>query len=252
MRNPTVESLAAEVRFLRRLLIVGGALGAVGLLGALTTWQPNQRFGEIDVERINVVEKDGALRMVISNRERSTGPIFKGKPFGYAGGNRPGIIFFNDEQTENGGLTFSGVRSADGKVSSTGHLSFDQYNQDQVVYLQYIESDGQRRMGLTVADRADVSILDQVALSDSIRAMAPGSAEHTAATARLREPRPGEPSFAPRVFVGRSRAKEALLTLGDRQGRTRARLVVDSLGVARLEFLDAVGTVTHRVPETGR
>ena len=29
------------------------------------------KFDEIDVERINVVEKDGKLRLVISNRERS-------------------------------------------------------------------------------------------------------------------------------------------------------------------------------------
>ncbi len=30
----------------------------------------NERFKEIDVERINIIEKDGTLKMVISNKER--------------------------------------------------------------------------------------------------------------------------------------------------------------------------------------
>src|ERR1044071_5946611 len=77
-------------------------VGAVAITAFRQTAQKG-RFTEIDVERINIVEPDGKLRMVISNRPRSIGPIYQGKPFGYAGGTRPGIIFFNDEGSENGG-----------------------------------------------------------------------------------------------------------------------------------------------------
>ena len=91
-------------------LLKGYALITTALLGTLSIAAFRQaakktRFAEIDVERINVVEPDGKLRLVISNRARSIGPIYKGKPFGYPGGTRPGLIFFNDEGTENGGLT---------------------------------------------------------------------------------------------------------------------------------------------------
>jgi hypothetical protein len=34
------------------------------------TQTQKQKFAEIDVERINIVEKDGKLRMVISNQDR--------------------------------------------------------------------------------------------------------------------------------------------------------------------------------------
>src|SRR5437667_5527281 len=92
------------------------------LLGALSIAafrQANRaRFTELDVERINIVEPDGKLRLVISNRPRSIGPIYKGQPFGYPGGGRPGLIFFNDEGTENGGLTFTGKRKEDGSYTS--------------------------------------------------------------------------------------------------------------------------------------
>jgi hypothetical protein len=40
-----------------------------------------------------------------------------------------------------------------------------------------------------------------------------------------------------------------VLNLGDRAGKTRLRLVVDSLGVAGIEFLDENGTVTRRIGE---
>jgi hypothetical protein len=243
MDNRRIEK---ELRFLK--LYAFGATAVLGVLSvsAFTQGQQRARFTEIDVERINVREPDGNYRMVISNRARSIGPIFRGKPFGYPGGTRPGIIFFNDEGTENGGLTFTGKREADGTFRSTGHLSFDQYEQDQVVYLQYIDNNGQRRMGLTVADRADVSIYDWVMQRDSINKL-PDGATKTAAMQQLVAPRNGQPLFAQRAFIGRDPAKNAMLSLGDKNGKTRLRLVVDSLGMATIEFLDETGTVRRRI-----
>ncbi len=245
--------IARQLRFLRAYTLVSTTLLLVLGLAAFTrAGQPaKQRFTEIDVERINVVEPDGKLRMVISNRPRSIGPIYKGKPFGYAGGTRPGIIFFNDEGTENGGLTFTGRRGPDGKFQSSVGMSFDQYNQDQVLYLQYADQNGQRRMGFTVADRADVDIYDLVAERDSIMKLPEGAAR-TEALRKWQEPRDGQPLFAQRVYVGRDVAKSALVNLSDRSGKPRIRLVVDSLGRASLDFLDEAGRVTYSLPDSGR
>ena len=240
-----------DVRLLKLYALCSTAAFAILALTAFIRPALPAKFDVIDVERINVVEKDGKLRLVISNRDRSPGPIAYGKPFGYPGGSRPGMIFFNDEGSENGGLTFTGKRNADGKYSSSGHLSFDQYNEDQVVYLQYIDENGTQRKGLTIADRADIPILDVVRLSDSISKMPDGAAKD-AAKKRLLEPRPGEPLFAQRVYVGRDPAKSALLLLSDKMGRPRLRLAVDSTGKASLDFLDETGKVTRSLGETER
>jgi hypothetical protein len=240
-----------DLRFLTLYAFATTTVLGVLAVSAFTQGQQKAKFTEIDVERINVREPDGHYRMVISNRARSIGPIFRGKPFGYPGGTRPGIIFFNDEGTENGGLTFSGKREPNGTFRSTGHLSFDQYEQDQVVYLQYIDNNGQRRMGLTVADRADVSIYDWVMQRDSINKMPDGPAK-TAAMQQLVAPKNGQPLFAQRAFVGRDVAKNAVINLADRMGKTRLRLVVDSLGMARIEFLDESGRVTYSLPDSAR
>src|SRR5215467_7594271 len=153
------EDLERDVRYLKRYAVVMTALLVVTATAAFTR-SAHEKFTEIDVERINVVEPDGHYRMVISNRPRSIGPIYKGKPFGYAGGGRPGIIFFNDEGTENGGLTFTGQGRLGGEYRASTHMSFDQFNQDQVVNLDYSDSSGTRLMGFSINDRADVDIAD--------------------------------------------------------------------------------------------
>ena len=194
-----------------------------------------------------MVEPGGKLRMVISNRPRSTGPIYQGKPFGYEGGTRPGIIFFNDEGTENGGLTFQGSRTPDGKFSAGHHLSFDQFDQDQVVVLNYSDNDGRRQVGLSFLDRADVNIFDVVAERDSIMKLPDGPAK-TAALERWRAPRDGVPLAAQRVYVGRDVRRAAVLRLSDPSGRPRIQLMVDSLGAPSLEFLDQHGKVVQQLP----
>jgi hypothetical protein len=241
--------LRRDVRFLKLYAVCSTAAFAVLALAAFRPPKaPNTKFKEIDVERINVVEKDGKLRLVISNRERSPGPIAYGKPFGYKGGSRPGMIFFNDEGSENGGLTFTGKQDADGKYASTVHMSFDQFNEDQVIVLQYADDNGRQRKGLQIADRADVPILEVVKLQDSIQKMPAGPAKDSAMK-RFMEPRPGEPLFAQRVYVGRDPNKTALVLLSDKMGHPRLRLSVDSLGKASLDFLDADGKVTRSIGE---
>jgi hypothetical protein len=185
--------------------------------------------------------------MVISNRPRSIGPIYKGKPFGYPGGGRPGIIFFNDEGTENGGLTFTGKKNPDGTYAASSGFSFDQFNQDQILYFQYAEENGRRRTGFTIADRADADIYDMVQERDSIMKLPEGAARNEALQ-RWQQPRNGVPLFATRLYVGRTVQKASVVNLADPLGRTRLQLKVDSLGVASIEFMDENGKVTGKFP----
>jgi len=213
--------LRAELRRTRRYLVALSCLFVAATVTAFRASNAPTRFKEIDVERINVREPDGKLRMIIANRAMSSGPIARGRPFGYPGGNRPGIIFFNDEETENGGLSFDGKRE-NGLTNAGAQLSFDQYEQDQVLYLTYEEENGQRTMGLNVVDRPDTS----------------GGR------------RPGPIGFAPRVFVGRDAARSAVLRLSDPFGRPRIRISVDSTGSGKIEFLDGRGRVVQQLPAT--
>jgi len=242
----------AEIRRELRLL-KSWAIASTLLLVALALYifRPTRgtaHFGEISAERINIVEPNGNLRMVLSNRPRSIGPVYKGKPFGYAGGSRPGIIFFNDEGTENGGLTFEGSGDINGKYDASTHMSFDQFDQDQVLNLDYSDENGVRRTGISIDDRANVDIHQMVTDRDSIMKIA-DTVARDAALERWARPRNGVPLEAQRLFIGRGPSRTAVLNLSDPDGRVRIHLAVDSLGAPSLDFLDASGKVVMHLPE---
>jgi hypothetical protein len=238
----SVSSIRREIRFLKLYAVVSTLLFTVLILSAFGAVRKQQRLTVLDVERINIIEADGSLRMVLSNRARSPGPVLRGEPFGYPGGNRPGLIFYNDEGTENGGLISAGQRLPDGRVEASHSLTFDQYEQDQIIALQYIESNGERRHGLEIRDRPEMPITEMLQRIQQIQAM-PDGPEKQAAMQQF------EGTGAQRLWVGRNRAKSATVLLSDAAGRPRLRLLVDSVGAARIDFLDETGRVTLRLPD---
>lgn len=96
--------LQKDVRFLKVYAAVTTLLCAVFFLTAFAFQDQRQKFEEIDVERINVVEKDGKLRMVISNAQRQHPGIVDGKIIPRKDGRPAGMIFFNERGDETGGL----------------------------------------------------------------------------------------------------------------------------------------------------
>jgi catechol 2,3-dioxygenase-like lactoylglutathione lyase family enzyme len=229
-----------ERRLQRQQRIAGIALALLCAVLAMATLQAQtgrQRITELDVERLNVVEPDGQLVMSLANTTRLPDPLLGGKTL-ETGRNGPGIIFFDGKGWEVGGLTY-GTRANGG---ATGHFSFDQFHNDQVVYMQYDDNGStNKRAGLFVMDRARTPTLDEIVRLRGEQASA--SAERKAAIdAQLRG------TAAQRVFVG-AENETAMVRLRDRQGRERIRLAVDQQGAARLEFLDAAGAVVERLPK---
>jgi hypothetical protein len=210
-----------------------------------------QKFQEIDVERINIVEPDGKLRLTISNKHRAPDIVMNGKVYHRSGGNSAGMIFYNDEGTENGGLGFGG-ETKNGRYSAEGELLFDQYNQDQTVGIMYTDDNGRRSAGLRVWDRPDAPLSELADLVEAIKAMPDGPEKERKMEAARNEARRRGLAGAQRVMVGKTPDKAAVVMLADPQGHTRLRLAVDSLGAPRLELLDAQGKVTYSLPEKAR
>src|SRR5688500_19275183 len=69
------------------------------ILMSFTGGMQKQVFTEIDVERINVIEKDGTLKMVISNQKRQHPGMMDGKMLPERQ-REAGMIFFNTEGDE--------------------------------------------------------------------------------------------------------------------------------------------------------
>lgn len=204
------------VPFPRFLTFYSGVVTTVLAFIVLAGFAPAKktRFEEIDVERINVVEPDGTLRMTISSHARLPGLIVRGqeRPF-----ERPqaGMLFFNDEASEVGGLIFGGRKNDKGEViGSGGAISFDRYQGNQIVQLIGVHERDTRIAGLIVTDSPEAGA-------------------------------GGEPQR--RLFAGTGADGGSRLTLADAQGRKRLVLEVTPEGAAKVSFLDADGKVVREL-----
>jgi len=121
-----------EITFLK---IYSGLLTIALLIIAfyVVTQAREKSFKEINVERINIIESNGDLKLVISNSNRQHQGIINGKPLPKRE-RQAGLIFFNSVGDECGGLVYDGDDKEAGLV-----LSVDKYRDDQVMQLRYVE-----------------------------------------------------------------------------------------------------------------
>ncbi len=204
-------------------------LGLAGVAPAV------RKFDTIDVQRINIREPDGTLRLAISNHALIPGLIYGGKEYPHPNRPEAGMIFYNDQGDENGGLVFDGGLK-DGKPTNGGSFTFDRWHQDQTLQLISTEDGKDRRVGLAVNDRPDAPM--DVAAGLKARAMAPGPARG----ALLARAGFGN---ARRAWLGRSEDGSVALVLSDPAGRPRLTLGVGKDGVPSIELRDAAGNVTR-------
>jgi hypothetical protein len=230
----------------RFLAVYSGVLTAVFVITVLAGFASprDARFDEISVQRIDVVEPDGTIRMILSNRAQSPGLILHRKEYPHPTRKTAGIIFFDDEGTESGGLSFGGKKDQEGKLSRSGHLSLDQYDQDQIFSIDAGEENGRRQSGITISDRGDYPIME--ALEAMTRIQKLPAADQAAERAKFRVSHPGD---APRAYLGRSADRSVGLRLMDESGRERLRARVNADGTPVIQFLDADGKVTAQLPD---
>src|SRR5258708_8337828 len=141
----------------RCLVIYSGVLTVffvATLLSGFAASDKRVRFDEIDVHRINIVEPDGTLRMVLSNKARLPGVIIRGKEEHQEDRPYAGMLFYNNEGSENGGLVFGGHKNAKGEVvDSGGSLSFDKKDARPVVQFARVDEHQNPFAGLAINGR---------------------------------------------------------------------------------------------------
>jgi len=237
-----------ELRILKAYALASFLMFGILFLVAARSPGEKAKFEEIDVERINVVEKDGRLRLTISNNERSPGPVIGGLVLKSREGKRgAGLIFFNDKGDECGGMTWTG-RDQEGRISANAGLMFDQFDQDQTVGITYAQTGAERSSGLRVWERPLTPIAEVARTVNDIESMKDGP-EKTEAMRKFREKAAASGmGGAQRVFVGRSTKNEAVVSLADPNGKPRILISVAGTGEPVIQFLDENGKVTYSIP----
>jgi hypothetical protein len=237
--------LEKEVRFLKIYAVAATFLCSVFLLSAFTLQDKKQKFAEIDVERINIVETDGRLRMVISNQERQHPGIVNGKIIKRDGPRPPGMIFFNHLGDEMGGLIF-GDNGGNGHF---GSLTLDKVRNDQTIGFRHLESDnGTYQTGLEMWQQPNLPADVVAAKWEAAKKITDEPGRKAAIQALI----DNNESTAQRLFLGKRRDNSTLLVMSDIKGNPRIRLIVGTDGEPKLEFLDVNGKAVQTLPNASK
>lgn len=224
------------------LVFAGLALGG-------TRRPQNAEFGVITVRRINVVEPDGTVRLTISNRADFPGGWVRGEEYP-----RPdrreaaGMLFMSEEGTEQGGLIWGAQQRADGSVESHGHLSFDQYEENQIFAVDAGREGNDRFSRITISDQGDYAVSEKRQAWQRIMRLPPDKQD--AAWSDYFQAH--QAYDTKRLLLGRSPDGSVGLKLMDADGSTRAVLAVQADGKPVLKFLDTGGKVTYELPVVKR
>ena len=242
-----------ELIFLRTFA-VATVIGMVVLTSSAFKKSGNQKFSEIDVERINVVESDGTVKMVITNVDRFPNgkDIINGRPTNERRKKRSGMLFFNEEGMECGGFIYDGHKNENGHSAGLS-LTYDQYNGDQVMQLlteDHQEGD-KRFVGSSLMFQDRPRNESQLKMGDIRKELQ---------ELRQKDPKAWQEKYnaykeqgliggAPRIVLGKTgEESNGLFLLGD-DGNPRAMFYVDKENNATLDFYDEKGNVISSFPE---
>jgi len=232
--------------FLTGAATMAAALAAIVTLTGAKLPGQHASFDEITVGRINIVEPDGTKRIILSNKAQFPGDFLQGKE-----GARPdrrdvaGMLFINEEGTENGGLIQKGSIGADGTIASGLSLTFDRFRQDQAMQLINNDSASHQMTGIRINDvpHFQTTSMDDIARFGEEAGKLPQDQQKAYWTKLSEQGRLNKN----RIWLGNTGDKGSALQLKDAQGRVRMLLLVSADGKAEIRMLDEQGKVSKSI-----
>ena len=199
----------------------------------------NPQFGIITARRINIVEPDGTVRLTISNRADFPGGwIHKKESPRPDRRDAAGMLFMSEEGTEQGGLIWGASQLPDGTIENHGHLSLDQYEENQVFALDAGQEGKDKFSRITLADQGDYPVEEKRKAEERIGRL-PADKQDEAWGEFFSTHR----HDVKRMVLGRAPDGSVGLSLRDSAGRVRIVLDVQADGKSMLQFLDDSGKV---------
>ncbi len=238
--------IKTEIRLLRGAVLASLALSAVILTTGMKA-NNDARFETLSVERINIIEADGTVKMLLTNTARfPTTEEVNGRILNEDRKKRTGMLFFNEEGIEAGGFIYDGSKNERGHSAGMS-LTFDKYDGDQVMQLLTVdEKRGDKRVirsGLAFNDRPEFETQERT--SEIMRELAQIK-DRTERQAKIVEyEKQGLIGGAPRILLGKTAEQNNGLFLFAKDGSPRAMFFVDENDEVQLQFLNGKGEVTR-------
>jgi hypothetical protein len=228
-----------KINLLTGYAIISSLVFGTLILSSFGDKEKKEVFDEITVKRINVVDEKGEIRMVLSNKERQHSGRMNGKDWSKRE-RMSGMLFFNDEGDECGGLIYSG-KTTEGKTNSGMSITMDQYHEDQVIQIlnaEYYENGKSNiERGISINDFPVGSNIDERNLKLKELEKIENADERKQKIRAFMK----QSSSKKRLFIGRTRGNSSGLFLADTNGQPRMMIYVDDKGNPKIETFNEKG-----------
>ena len=150
------------------------------------------------------------------------------------------MLFMNEEGTEQGGFIWGASQHPDGSIQNHAHLSFDQYEENQIFAIDAGQEGKEKFSRITMADQGDFPIEEKRKANNEIDRLPPN--EQDAAWNKFFATHRHD---VKRLALGRAPDGSVGLELRDHDGRVRIALAVQANGEPVLQFLNENGKVVR-------
>lgn len=228
-----------KINFLMTYAIVSTLFISFLALSSFNEKEKLAKFDEIVVKKITVVGEDNLPRMVLSNETRQNPGRMNGKE--WAKRERPsGIIFFNNQGDECGGLIYQ-AKEKDGKIISGMSFTMDNYKDDQVLQILNDEyyADGKAfiERGISINQYPVGTNLDDRNKKLEELNKIKNEKEREEKTRELMQ----KESAVNRLFIGRTKGNSSGLFLAGPDGQPKMMIYVDDKGNPKIQTFNEKG-----------
>ena len=178
---------------------------------------------ELNVEKLNIVEEDGRLKMSLFNSKNIPSLIMDNidlLPGHRENDGISGLMFYNNHGDECGGLIYGSKVKEDGAVSMGMSLTFDKWKQDQVVQMHLQKENEMEQYGISIYDRPNKHFSHTLDTLNEFRSET-NKDKQTELVEELNK------DNQKRIFVGKDFDGETKIALFDKSGKEQIKLAID-------------------------
>src|SRR5438477_7871335 len=99
-----VKALRRQMRFLWGYAVI---ISVALIVVVIMFLRPGNRFKELSAEKINIIEKDGTVKLSLFNQQNLPPAVINGVKLPRSGDPASGLMFYNTQGEECGGLIYS-------------------------------------------------------------------------------------------------------------------------------------------------
>ncbi len=187
---------------------------------------------ELNVEKLNICEKDGTVKMTLFNSDNIPSLIMDNEDLLPGHREKDGIsgaMFYNNHGDECGGLIYASSVNEDGVVEMGMSLTFDKWKQDQLLQLHLQKQGEKEQYGFSIYDRPNIHVKESLEIMKQYHKEENIKEKNKLAKQLMKDNHK-------RIFVGHDYDGQTKISMFNNEGQEKLKLYIDDEGEPQLSI----------------